>query len=548
MRHIKHSSMWVGLVIILPLFWEGVTCQVVPEYSIDVPPSVPVQEGLCVTIPCNFTADYRITFKNSFGYWMREALKSHYIIATNNKSNPVRTNFNLTGNPDTGDCSLTITNARKEDAGTYYFRFVESKTSAVKYSFNSMKTTITVIDLTEEPVISDPGTVIAGIRKTLTCTPPGNCSTTSLVIQWRKSNVARVWKKSSTVTFTPSLYDHQQNLTCQVTNSREKTTEKTILLDVYSPPAIIITWEINGKKRNKVASIKVNEGSSVTLICSLQSNLRLNMTWMDGKNDILQHGIGTELELRLGNVTMNHTGTYTCSALTQYVINFTSINVTVQYPPRNMEITIKSSKGREHSANQHVVIDQTETLTLVCKVDGNPPASVVWVKGEVDAETLKMSNSELSAMINVTSSIADVYRCFAWNVLGLKEQRIHVVIKQGRISDWDIVLAFICGIGITILILLLYKLIRRKKMTKKMTNMTAEELPASTELTEDIYMNVSKPEEKAEEATDNNIQLDSSGVTMDEDNLHYSTVAFTAESSKVTSIHPETEYAEIKVK
>ncbi|XP_066461730.1 myeloid cell surface antigen CD33-like [Eleutherodactylus coqui] len=237
MRHIKHSSMWVGLVIMLPLFWEGVTCQVVPGYSIDVPPSVPVQEGLCVTIPCNFTADYRITFKNSFGYWMREALKSHYIIATNNKSNPVRkTNFNLTGNPDTGDCSLTITNARKEDAGTYYFRFVESKTSAVKYSFNSMKTTITVIDLTEEPVISDPGTVIAGINKTLTCTPPGNCSATSLVIQWRKSNVAGVWENSSTVTFTPSLNDHQENITCQTTNSRGMTTQKTILLDVcYFP-------------------------------------------------------------------------------------------------------------------------------------------------------------------------------------------------------------------------------------------------------------------------------------------------------------------------
>ncbi|XP_066465471.1 sialic acid-binding Ig-like lectin 13 [Eleutherodactylus coqui] len=532
---------------------QCITCQVHAGYSINVPPSVRVQEGLCVTIPCNFTAAYRNTFSNSFGYWRREPPDSYYIVATNDKSSPGRKpNFYLTGNPDTGDCSLKITNARKEDAGIYFFRFEENKNSPVKFGFNDKaKTTVTVIDLTEEPVISDPWTVIAGINKTLTCTPPGNCSATALVIQWKKSNVAGVWENSSNVTFTPSLYDLQENITCQMTNSNRTTTEKTILLDVCCPPAMIITWEIKEKKRNKATSITVNEGSSVTLRCSLQSNLPLNMTWMDGKNDILQHGTGTELELRLGNVTMNHTGTYTCSALTKHVINFTSINVTVQYPPRNMEITIKSSKGREHSANRQVVINQTDTLTFTCKVDGNPAVSVVWVKGEVDTEIPKTSNSELSAMINVTSSMPDVYRCLAWNALGLKEQRIHV--KQGNpektATPWsgDIAIGFVCGMGITILILLLYKLTTRKKWTKKVTYMTSEEPSASMEPPiQDIYMNVNKPKEKAEEATNNNIQLDSPGVTLDD--LHYSTVAFTTKSSKVPSSHLETVYTEVKVK
>ncbi|XP_066461733.1 sialic acid-binding Ig-like lectin 13 [Eleutherodactylus coqui] len=244
MRHIKHSSMWVGLVIILPLFWEGITCQVA-GYSINVPRSVRVQEGLCVTIPCNFTANYRNMFKNSFGYWMLNPPNSPSpsnpatIVATTDKFGPRgRTNFYLTGNPDTGDCSLTITDAKKEDAETYYFRFEESKTSKVKLNFiDYVKPTISVTNLTEEPIISDPGTVIAGINKTLTCTPPGNCSATSLVIQWRKSNVAGIWENSSTVTFTPSLCDHQQSITCQMTNSNGKTTQKTILLHVYKSPS-----------------------------------------------------------------------------------------------------------------------------------------------------------------------------------------------------------------------------------------------------------------------------------------------------------------------
>ncbi|XP_073511860.1 sialic acid-binding Ig-like lectin 14 isoform X3 [Phyllobates terribilis] len=231
--------MWVSLVVILPLFWKGITCQV-RGYSIQVPPDVGVQEGLCVTIPCNFTADYRKTFSNSTGYWIQirkqEPLYPFSIVATNNEnSNVTKTNFHLTGNPDIGDCTLTITDARKEDQGRYFFRFEESKESKVKYTYYRDTTTINVTDLTEEPVISELGILIAGISKTLTCSPPKNCSVASLYFQLKKSNVADVWKKNSpTVTFTPSPSDHQENITCEMTNSEGKTTRKTVFLDVYS--------------------------------------------------------------------------------------------------------------------------------------------------------------------------------------------------------------------------------------------------------------------------------------------------------------------------
>ncbi|XP_073511424.1 sialic acid-binding Ig-like lectin 13 [Phyllobates terribilis] len=217
----------------------GFTCQLA-GYSIRVPPDVGVEEGLCLTIPCNFTADYRKTFSNSTGYWIqirkKEPLSPYYIVATNNKNSDVRkTNFHLAGNPDIEDCTLTITDARKEDQGRYYFKFEESKYSKVKYGYNKDATTaITVTDLTEEPVISDPGTLIAGISKTLTCSPPRNCSATSLYFQWKKSSVADVWKKNSpTVTFNPSANDQQESITCEMTNSEGKTTRKTVFLDVY---------------------------------------------------------------------------------------------------------------------------------------------------------------------------------------------------------------------------------------------------------------------------------------------------------------------------
>ncbi|XP_075184675.1 sialic acid-binding Ig-like lectin 13 isoform X1 [Anomaloglossus baeobatrachus] len=552
--------MWVSLVVILPLFWKGITGQI-PGYSIQVDYNVGVQEGLCVTIPCTFFADYRNRFSNSSGYWIlvTEPKTPFYIVASNDKFSDVKTtNFHLTGNPDNGDCTLTITDARKEDEGPYYYRFEKSKDSKIKYNYGQITTTITVTDLTEEPVISDPGTLTAGINTTLTCSPPRNCSPTSLNFQWTKSDVTGVWmKNSSTITFTPSISDHQKTITCEMSNTKGKITRKAILLDVCCPTSISITWDIIGKRKNRTDNvIRQDEGSSVIMKCSVkvEGNLTLQIIWTNEKNDILQNGTGNYLELQLDDMTTTHTGVYTCSVLTDYVIKSENINVTVQYPPRNMEITIQSSTGEELPGNQSVVINQTESLTLACKVDGNPNSSVIWVKGEIEVETPKMSKSVSSAIINVSSSMVDVYRCLAWNALGLREQRIQVglkpsikPIKTENISYRDTALAFLCGMSVTILIVLVYKLITWKKWRKEKSYMQTKEPSESAELPEnEIYMNVSKTEHKAEESADTSTQLDPNGV-MSED-LHYSTVAFSAKPSKVPSTQPETEYAEINVK
>ncbi|CAJ0947789.1 unnamed protein product [Ranitomeya imitator] len=166
--------------------------------------------------------------------------------------------------------------------------------------------------------------------------------------------------------------------------------------------------------------------------------------------------------------------------------------------------------GEELPANQSVIINQTESVTLACKVDGNPPASMVWVKGEVEVETNKKNVSHNSYQ--------------------------------------DLAFAFLCGLSISILIILMYKLITRKKWWKDKNYMKAKEPPASAELPEnEIYMNVSQSEHKTEESADASAQLDPIGVTSEED-LHYSTIAFTSKPSKVPPSQPETEYAEIIVK
>ncbi|XP_044127867.1 myeloid cell surface antigen CD33-like isoform X7 [Bufo gargarizans] len=157
--HNMDRIMGVSLMFFLLFFCKGITGQLM-RYTIDVASSVRVQEGLCVTIPCNFTADGRNTFRNSSGYW--KYLNSFSTVATNDKSSAGRKpNFHLMGNPDFGDCTLTITDARREDEGVYFFRFEDYKAGGVRFSYFTKVTNISVTDLTEEPVISDLGKVIA---------------------------------------------------------------------------------------------------------------------------------------------------------------------------------------------------------------------------------------------------------------------------------------------------------------------------------------------------------------------------------------------------
>lgn len=111
--------------------------------------SFSVQRGLAVHIPCQFTykqgdlsRDERI-----FAYWFKyppysrpctptsyEACK---ILATNEPYQKVedsaKDRFYLLGDPDQGDCSLVITDARIEDEGQYYLR-IEGK-RYLKFSF-----------------------------------------------------------------------------------------------------------------------------------------------------------------------------------------------------------------------------------------------------------------------------------------------------------------------------------------------------------------------------------------------------------------------------
>ncbi|XP_039369245.1 sialic acid-binding Ig-like lectin 12 [Mauremys reevesii] len=267
-------------VLILALLWRGSLAQE-PGFTLTVPQSVSVQEGLCVLVPCTFMypASYDTDNPSAqlYGQWYKESATGGQDTLVANSatslgvSQETQGRFRLTGNPARGDCSLQISDARRTDAGRY-FLYIEKGLLDHTYRSNSDGTdpalTISVPGLTEEPEIQIspaqglPGTLVAGKPVTVTCTAPGRCSGPPPRVTWTGpfSDTARdvsaqlangTWAHSSALSFTPSLGDHGKELICNVTYRppRGPSTHRTVRLNITNspvPPSITGTLTRNG--------------------------------------------------------------------------------------------------------------------------------------------------------------------------------------------------------------------------------------------------------------------------------------------------------------
>ncbi|XP_065430713.1 sialic acid-binding Ig-like lectin 12 [Chrysemys picta bellii] len=250
-------------VLILALLWRGSLSQP-PGFTLVVPQSVSMQEGLCVFIPCNFTfpASYDTDNPSAqlYGQWYKEpaTVGQDYPVASSvpsvGVSQETQGRFRLTGDPAHGDCSLKISDARQTDAGRYFF-YIEKGMLDHTYRSNSDGTapalTISVPELTEEPEIQIspawglPGMLLAGEPVTVTCTAPGRCSGSPPQVTWtrpfsdRARNVSAqlangTWAHSSELCFTPTLSDNGKELVCTVTYSSAQgpSTRRTVQLHI----------------------------------------------------------------------------------------------------------------------------------------------------------------------------------------------------------------------------------------------------------------------------------------------------------------------------
>ncbi|OCT73323.1 myeloid cell surface antigen CD33 isoform X3 [Xenopus laevis] len=232
-------------LLIFLMQWKGRNFQgqkeIVDGFKIEAPAEVTVQRGLCVLIPCNFTVGPGFTLtKEAIGIWYK--INVPVAASTDSSQFPDTTNgrFIFTGKVSAGDCSFSISDAQPGDAAQYHFRLVDRDS----YSYIGIQPNVSVTDL-KEPDISPTKYLIAGEEVTVTCTAPTDCPGLSPTFTWEGSvntentqnNKLRHQDRNfpywSTITFTPSLSDHNSSLTCTVTYKNESATT-SITLNVIS--------------------------------------------------------------------------------------------------------------------------------------------------------------------------------------------------------------------------------------------------------------------------------------------------------------------------
>uniref|UniRef100_A0A8C5QNM9 Ig-like domain-containing protein n=1 Tax=Leptobrachium leishanense TaxID=445787 RepID=A0A8C5QNM9_9ANUR len=245
----RGSGCWIVLIVILTPIWKDTACNGDnPDYKITVQREVTVPEGLCVTVPCNFTVDKTKKLENAVGYWQQTRDSAPcsennpcYVKVVSSKSSETlsekKSNFHLPGNPDTGDCTLTINDAKTQDTGWYYFRIEDGKDVVLKWTYtDSLYVTVTGSGY-ESWEKSYPLTVHESVS-----VPEGQCVTIPCSINNKSfSSTARgYWRKLSP--------DHSGCYPIVATNNKSVT-----------PSDKMQTFRLTGNLSNGDCSLTIND-------------------------------------------------------------------------------------------------------------------------------------------------------------------------------------------------------------------------------------------------------------------------------------------------
>uniref|UniRef100_A0A8C9PUW0 Ig-like domain-containing protein n=1 Tax=Spermophilus dauricus TaxID=99837 RepID=A0A8C9PUW0_SPEDA len=313
--------------------------------------AVTVQEGLCVLVSCSFSYPEG-GWKHStptYGSWYKTKKNSkpdpenNNLVATNNPHKEAKgknkLHFRLLGDPQANDCSLSISEVRKDDSGTYYFHL---EPGAVNHTYESNLLTLTVTELTQTPDIRIQEPLQSGHLSHVTCSMPGACDwPTAPRISWAGAALRAAGSglepSTSEILLTPHPEDHGTYLSCRVAFPRAGvSSNRTVQLNVsYAPQNLTISISGAGDPviRNGT-SLSVLEGQSLRLVCVTHSNPPARLSWTWGTQTLSPEWLSDPGVLELPRVQTEHGGEFTCHARSPLGSQHLSLSLSVHYPPR----------------------------------------------------------------------------------------------------------------------------------------------------------------------------------------------------------------------
>ncbi|XP_037371468.1 sialic acid-binding Ig-like lectin 6 [Talpa occidentalis] len=361
---------------------------------------VTAQEGLCALVPCSFSNPYSLYVGKRYGFWFQKG-------ADVNQDPPVATNkaqvtlqertrgrFSLIGDPQGGNCSLSIRDVTMGDRGTYIF--ATDKFSGGKHIYAEKQFSLKVIALTHKPHIYIPGALESGRPRNLTCSVPWACERgTPPIFSWTSAALASLGPRtllSSALSLTPRPQDHGTPLTCQVTfPGAGVTVETTVRLNVtYAPQhAAINVFQGNSTAPEilpNASSLTILEGQAVRLRCVAEGNPPAKLSWFWGSPGLNATPISSSSTLELLPGGTPEEGELTCLVQHPLGSQRISLSLRVQSPPRLL--------GPSCSP-------EDEGLLCLCSVRARPAPSLRWRLGE---QLLEGNSSNASVEVTFSPS------------------------------------------------------------------------------------------------------------------------------------------------
>ncbi|KAL4647470.1 hypothetical protein GN956_G8645 [Arapaima gigas] len=195
------------------------------------------------------------------------------------------------------------------------------------------------------------------------------------------------------------MYDEGQYVCAIQTRSRPRTTSVHVIIHV--PPKIT----------DLTKDMRVNEGSSIALLCSASGRPEPSITWR-----ILSptaRGIVSQDEyLEIPSVSRQQAGMYECAAVNEVSADVRTLQLVVNFPP-------SISKGKDAG------VPLGQRGVLQCEAEAEPTAEFEWYKDDrrivsdvSGIEIENMSKFSRLTIFNVSEENYGNYTCVAINTLG----------------------------------------------------------------------------------------------------------------------------------
>ncbi|XP_050786897.1 sialic acid-binding Ig-like lectin 10 [Gopherus flavomarginatus] len=345
------------------------------SWKSSLPGTIRALKGSCVVIPCSFTyPGSRESLGGPFSVVWYQYRSWGYPEIYNSKGPAsvlaeYQARTQLLGDPEMGNCTLSLSPVRSEDALSYY---VWINPDSVRHRFYDITVRVEVADTPDPLMLSDPGVLIEGHRTTITCSIRHTCPSAPPSLGWsprggkavtrQEQLVGGDWRAELELSYTPSYKDHGQYLQCTATFPNQQQARNGLHLQVKYRP--------RGTAVAVVGPARLKEGDNVTLRCTSQSHPpATTYRWFQGPRRTLLRGLGRGPEVTVLAVG-RHSGPYRCAAENEIGLGEDSpaANLDVEYPPELLPRGNCTVRGRGPGG----------AATCHCTAEGNPPPRLEW--------------------------------------------------------------------------------------------------------------------------------------------------------------------------